>query len=119
MTAPVLIPRTATLDGFVEASADGINVLEIEPMTTLLVRTCNSHYRLLVSSNAAIHVQGGRFFPGVTPARLDGSSAGGSLLKVGWIAVGLRMEISTGDQRIVTSPVRAIAREDASPSRPH
>jgi len=44
----------------------------------------------------------------MTTAHLNGSSAGGSLLKVAWIGVGLCMEISARGQRIVTSPVRAI-----------
>ena len=108
-----LIAHTATLDGFVDATAaaDGVCVRDLEPLTTLLVRTCNSRYRIIVSRNTAILVQGGRFFPEVTDARLEGSSVGGSFLKVAWIGVGLRMEISAGGQRIVTSPVRGISRE--------
>ena len=107
-----LVARTATLDGFVDtASTDGVCLRDLEPLTTLLVRTCNSRYRITVSRHAAIFVQGGLFFPETTTARLEGSSAGGSFLKVAWIGIGLRMEISAGGQRIVTSPVRAIARE--------
>lgn len=109
-----LVARTATLDGFVDSvnTADGVCVRDLEPLTTLLVRTCNSRYRITVSSNAAIFVQGGHFFPEPTTARLEGSSAGGSFLKVAWIGIGLRMEISAGGQRIVTSPVRTITRDD-------
>ena len=114
-----LVARTATLDGFVDTAttADGVCVRDLEPLTTLLVRTCNSRYRITISRNAAIFVQGGQFFPETTNARLEGSSAGGSFLKVAWIGIGLRMEISAGGQRIVTSPVRAITREDHSPSQ--
>jgi hypothetical protein len=39
---------------------------------------------------------------------LEGASLGGSFLKVGWIGVGLRMEIRDESRRIVTSPVRHI-----------
>lgn len=115
----VLVPRAATMDGFVDAStaADGLSLRDLEPLTTLLVRTCNSHYRIVISRNTAVFVQGGRFFPETTHARLEGSSFGGSLLKMGWIGVGLCMEIWAGGQRIITSPVRAIARE--SGDRPH
>ena len=114
-----LVARTATLDGFVDTASttDGVCLRDLEPLTTLLVRTCNSRYRITVSSHAAIFVQGGHFFPEPTTARLEGSSAGGSFLKVAWIGIGLRMEISAGGQRIVTSPVRAIAREDRSQSQ--
>jgi len=110
------------MDGFVAASAaaDGVSLRDLEPLTTLLVRTCNSHYRIVISQNTAVFVQGGQFFPEVTDARLEGSSFGGSFLKVGWIGVGLRMEIWAGGQRIVTSPVRAIATERHAPhARPH
>lgn len=118
----VLIPRAATLDGFVDSASttDGVSLRDLDPLTTLIVRTCNSRYRIIVSRNTAILVQGGQFFPDVTAAHLDGSSAGGSFLKLAWIGVGLRMEISAGGQRIVTSPVRAITTERAEPSpRPH
>jgi hypothetical protein len=113
-----LVARTATLDGFVDTAskADGVCVRDLEPLTTLLVETCNSRYRITISSHAAIYVQGGRFFPEPTSARLDGSSAGGSFLKVAWIGIGLRMEIFAGGQRIVTSPVRDITRETRSAS---
>ena len=119
--APVTLPREATLEGFVQsASGAGISLRELEPLTTLLVGTCNTQYRIIVSRQSAILVQGGRFFPEVTTANLDGSSAGGSFLKVAWIGVGLRMEISAGGQRIVTSPVRSITTErEPRCSRPH
>lgn len=111
--AGVLVPRDATLDGFVQSasSADGISLLDVEPLTTLIVCTCNTRYRIIVSRGVMVLVQGGQFFPDATEAHLDGSSAGGSFLKIGWIGVGLRMEISAGGQRIVTSPVRTIATE--------
>jgi hypothetical protein len=107
----VLMPRAATLDGFsTDASeAEGLHLSDLEPLTTVVVRTCNSVYRIIVSERTLVRVQGGRYFPDMTSAHLNGSSAGGSLLKVAWIGVGLCMEISAGGQRIVTSPVRAIS----------
>ena len=106
----VLVPRAATLDGFTDevARSAGISVCNLEPLTTLVVETCNSVYRIVVSDRTAILVQGGRFFPDVTPAHLHGSSFGGSFLKMAWIGIGLRMEICGGGQQIVTSPVRTI-----------
>jgi len=53
------------------------------------------------------------------PGRMDGSGFGGSLLKVGWIGIGLRMEILAGDQRIVTSPVRDISIEPRTSTTAH
>jgi len=101
------------MDGFVAVSSatEGISVRDLEPLTTLHVRTCNSHYRIVIARETSVYVEGGRFFPEATDARLEGSSFGGSLLKMGWIGVGLCMEIVARGQRIVTSSVRSITRE--------
>jgi hypothetical protein len=116
-----LVARGATLDGFAAVAAGaGVLLRELEPLTSLIVHTRNSRYHIVVSAGAQILIQGGSFFPEPTPARLDGSSLGSCFLKVGWIGVGLRMEISARGQRIVTTAVRAIAREDrAGAERPH
>ena len=107
------VARAATLDGFVEeiGNASGIYLRNVEPLTTLIVRTRNSRYRIIVSRDTSVIVQGGQFFPDATPGRIDGSGFGGSFLKVGWIGIGLRMEIFADGQRIITSPVRDISVE--------
>ena len=53
-----------TLDGFVDITeaVDGVDVHRLEPLTRVFVRTCNSDYRLIVSSDGGVLVQGGRFF---------------------------------------------------------
>lgn len=108
-------PRpTATLDGFASATAwvEGVYLRDLQPMTCLLVQTSNSDYRIVVSSGGAVLVEGGRFFERPTAATVEGASLGGSFLKMGWIGVGLRMEIRDESRRIVTSPVRRIAWHD-------
>jgi len=116
-----LIRREATLDGFVNdlADAPGIALREVEPLTTIVVRTHNSCYRILITHDTTAIVRGGAFFPEPTPARIDGCGFGGTLLKVGWIGVGLRMEIFSNDRRIVTSPVRDVTLERASSGSVH
>lgn len=113
-TTTTRIARAATLDGFTAeaAAADGVQLRDLEPMTRLVVRTQNSTYRIVVSHESMVLVEGGRFFPALTPAFLEGASFGGSFLKVGWITIGLRMEIRSAGQRIVTSPVCEIATEE-------
>ena len=61
-----------------------------------------------------VYIQGGDFFPDPTSAYLDGASIGESCLRVGWIGVGLLLEIRSGGLHIITSPVRAITTERAS-----
>ena len=61
-----------------------------------IVRTANSLYEVIVLSPAAgnILVRGGAFFPVFMPARLAGSSLGGSFLKLRSVHVGFRLEFS-------------------------
>lgn len=104
-----------TLDSFVDITevAHGVDVHRLEPLTRVLVRTCNSEYRLIVSADGAVLVQGGRFFEQPTEAVLEGASlSGGGLLKIGWIAIGMRMEIRDESRRVVTSPVRQITTDE-------
>jgi hypothetical protein len=108
-----LLPRTATLEGFVDNLADtpGIRLRDVEPLTAIVVRTQNSCYRIVIGHDHTAIVRGGSFFCEPTPARIDGSGFGGTLLKVGWIGIGLRVEIFANGRRIITSPVREITVE--------
>jgi hypothetical protein len=101
----------ATLSGLVDVLADieCVRLRDVPPSTTLLVRTVNSQYRVVITQEGNVSVQGGAFFPEPTAASLDGASIGGSSLRVGYICVGLLVEIRAGGRRIVTSPVRSIA----------
>jgi hypothetical protein len=116
-----VVPRRYTLDGFIEetSAVAGLDMAVLEPFTTVLVRTENTLYRLVVlnPSEHAVVVQGGSFFGESTTARLAGSSYGGSVLKLGWIGLDLRMEFCAAGRRIVTSPVKTIrvAHEAAGP----
>ena len=116
-----LVARHTTLDGFVGEFTDapGIYLRDLDPLTTVLVRTRNSTYHLIISHGTSVLVQGGRFFRDSTPARIDGSGFGGSLLKTGWIGVGFRMEIVADGERIVTTAVREISFEPAALPRVH
>ena len=101
------------MDTFVDVMerVEGVELDRLEPMTTLLVWTWNSMYRVVVSEGSEVLVQGGTFFPAPIPAHIDGASAGQGLVKTGWIGLGLLMEFHVGEKRIVTSPVVAIATE--------
>ena len=90
--------------------ADGVQLGRLEPLTTLFVRTRNSLYQLVVAAGGDVLLQGGRF-PEPTPAFVEGAGAGGSLLKTGWIVVGLLMAFRVGGKLFATSPVIAIAVE--------
>ena len=107
-----LVARRCTLDGFtaVAAAAEGVGLAELDALTTLIVRTLNSLYRVVVLEppRPRILIQGGHFFPEFTEAHLAGASFGGSMLKLSWLGCGLRMEVCSEGQRIITSPVQSI-----------
>jgi hypothetical protein len=98
---------------------EGVYLRHLPPFTTLLVCTVNSLYRVVITDGPEVYVQGGFFFPDATSAYLDGASIGGNCLKVGWIGIGLLMEIRSGGRRVITSPVRAITTEHPSSSAVH
>jgi hypothetical protein len=122
MNTTVLVPRPATLDGFTDdvSRREGINLRDLTPFSTVHVRTRNSLYRIVVLDGTRILVQGGQFFPESTDTHLSGSGLGGSLLKIGCIAVGLRMEFLLDHRRIVTSRVSEVSVDPPAPGdRPH
>ena len=101
-SSPGLISQHRTLDGFLAAvfRADGIMLMQLDPLTTLLVRTHNSAYRigLLTAHRGDVPVQGGTFFAEPSRACLNGSSGGGSCLTLAWLGVGLHLAFHTGGQ---------------------
>jgi len=88
----------------------GVHLRRLPPFTTLVVRTVNSVYRVVITLWPEVYIQGGEFFPDPTPAYLDGASTGG-MFRVGWIGVGLVVHIRTAGRRIITSRVCAITTE--------
>ena len=77
------VPRRCTLEGFAQevALTEGVGLAELESLTTLLVRTDNSLYRIIVlqPSQPQILVQGGDFSPRRlrvgSPARVSGEAS--------------------------------------------
>jgi hypothetical protein len=98
---------------------EGVHLPQLTPFTTLLVQTRNSLYRIVVTDGSRVYVQGGALFPTVTSAYLDGACVRRNVLKLGWIVVGLGMEIHTDQRRVLTSPVRTIVKERASMANVH
>jgi hypothetical protein len=93
----------------VVSGGKGLYLCHLPPRTTLLVRTLNSLYRIVITHAPEVCIQGGAFFPEPTSAWVVGSSSvPGGPLKVGWIGIGLRIELRSGDQYVVTSAVHAI-----------
>src|SRR5262245_66663354 len=104
------IPRYCDLDRVIELSPllEGVALMTLEACDTIHVRTRNSDYEIFLldpKSGRAI-VRGGEYFAEPVEATVSGSTFGCCMLKVGWLGVGLRMEIYVNGQRTVTSPVQ-------------
>jgi hypothetical protein len=108
--------RAARLDriGDLVDDTPGVHVRDLPPFTTLLVWTMNSVYRVVITQWPEVYIQGGVYFPDPTWACLDGASIGERCPRVGWIGVGLLVEIRSGGWHVITSPVRAITTEQSS-----
>lgn len=89
---------------------EGVQLESLPDMETLSLRTENSTYEITVISGRTgdILIRGGRFFPEFTPARLAGSSLGGSFLKLRGIYVGFNLEVHFDKRLIITSRVRKV-----------
>lgn len=109
------IPRCGTLEGLTDISRSlkGVDVATLAPFDTIVVRTVNSNYRmfLLDPETGRALLDGGRQITEAVEGRVVGSSFGGSILRTGWIGVGLRMEACVDDKYIRTSPVQSLCVE--------
>jgi hypothetical protein len=98
---------------------DGIDFQSLEAGATVYVHTKYSSYRLVVMDpeNGSALITGGRLFAEATPVRVEGSTAGGTAIKAGWIGVGLRLEMLNLTNRVTTSVVRSVKVEPPAASR--
>ncbi|HEU4433256.1 MAG TPA: TraR/DksA C4-type zinc finger protein [Pyrinomonadaceae bacterium] len=82
----------------------------LEPFDTILLRTHNSDYRILLLDPATGRalVEGGDFIVEPTEALVRGSSVAGDAFKGGMISVGSRLEMWVDERAFLTSPVKTI-----------
>jgi hypothetical protein len=109
----IAVPTAHTLAGFTsQVDRDqGLSIEGLEPGTIVTVETDHSQYRLFIvdGSSHQVRLQGGVLFPEAVPAILQGSSAARSIVRTGWIGVGLRVELLVDRQWVTTSRVRVIS----------
>jgi hypothetical protein len=106
------VPTARTIDRLALqfGNRDGVMLRDLQPGTEVSVITRHTTYRLVVLDGAEqrVTVCGGRF-PEDTEVRVDGATTGGSMLKAGWIGIGLCLELSQDHRRILTSHVRSLS----------
>jgi hypothetical protein len=91
-------------------TVSGVDVRWLPAATEIAVDTSNSHYRLVMLDDGGSRalVRGGRYFDDEAEARIEGSTLGGTWLRLGWIGLGLSMELSVDGRRLGTSRVQLI-----------
>ena len=115
---PSSVPASALLSTWTAHDwRDGLNLGEFSALDRISAHTHYSTYEIVVVSplSGEVLVRGGQFFPEFAPARLAGASLGGSFLKMRCIHVGFRIEFALDDKVIITSPVRTLAVNAATP----
>lgn len=93
-------------------SLQGIELATLATFDTILVRTLNSEYRIFMldPETGKALLEGGKITEPLEVTVL-GSSFGGSILRTGWIGVGVRIEALAKESYIRTSPVQSISVE--------
>ncbi|HKX29580.1 MAG TPA: hypothetical protein VJ302_17960, partial [Blastocatellia bacterium] len=89
---------------------DGVALQTIGMNETIHVQTRNSDYQIFMldpESGRAL-VQGGSHFAEPLEAIVNGSTFGGCILKMGWLGIGLCMELYVNSRRLVTTPIRSL-----------
>jgi hypothetical protein len=92
-------------------TVSGIDVRRLPAATEIAVDTSNSHYRFVMLDDGGSRalVRGGSYFDDQAEARIEGSTLGGTMLRLGWIGLGLSMELSVDGRRLGTSRVQSIS----------
>jgi len=93
------------------SSSDDLRLDSLEPFDTVLSRTHNSDYRILLldPKTGRALVEGGDYIVEPTEAVVCGSAVVGDEFKPGTISVGCRLEIWVGERVLLTSPVTTIS----------
>jgi|SRR5687768_2874401 len=92
--------------------SSGDVVLEsLAAFDTILLRTHNSDYRLLVldPKTGRALVDGGDYIVEPTEALVRGSAVAGDEFKSGVISIGCRLEMWVGERAFLTSPVKTVS----------
>ena len=86
---------------------NGVLITELATHDRVIVRTRNSLSEIIVTvpHTAEVMVRGGAFFPEFKPARVAGSSLGGSFLKLHGVYPGFQLEIVPDGQPVLTTRV--------------
>jgi hypothetical protein len=106
------VPRHYSLDNFIEmqAVAEGVAVATLAPFDTIHVYTAGGNFRLYLidPEERRVMLEDDDVFVKPREVTVSGSTMGGSMLKAGWIGVGLFLELHAGALRLTTPIVLSL-----------
>jgi len=93
-----------------ESTIDDVALESLNPFDTILLRTYNSDYRILLldPKTGRALVEGGEYLVEPNEALLRGSAIPGSEFKGGSICVGSRLEIWVNERVLLTSAIKSV-----------
>lgn len=98
------------VDTYEIEALEGIALETLSPLDTICVETLNSSYRIFMLDPKAGRalIEGGGHFVEPIEAVVIGSVGSQARFKLGWIAIGMRIEIWTDGRLTSTSPVQSM-----------
>ena len=92
------------------SNIDDVMIESLNPFDTILLRTYNSEYRILLldPKTGRALVEGGKYLVEPSEALLKGSAVSGSEFKAGSICVGCRLEMWVDERVFITSPIISV-----------
>jgi hypothetical protein len=98
--------------GSVSSNIDSSDVIleTLNPFDTILLRTLNSEYRILLldPKTGRALVEGGDYLVEPSEALVKGSAVPGYAIKAGAISTGSRLEMWINGQALLTSPINSV-----------
>jgi hypothetical protein len=105
-------PRAAVSgkDEHEESDSNDVLLENLNPFDTILLRTHNNDYRILLldPKTGRALVEGGDYLVEPNEALLRGSAIPGSEFKGGWICAGARLEIWVNERVLITSTIKSV-----------
>jgi hypothetical protein len=100
------------MSGSSNSSVDNSDVIleTLSPFDTILLRTQNSEYRILLldPGTGRALVEGGDYLVEPSEALVRGSAAPGYEFKAGTISIGNRLEMWVQERALLTSPIKSV-----------
>jgi hypothetical protein len=88
----------------------GVDLNKLAIGTKIEAQTLSTLYKIEILPNGKAIVEGGRYFPEPKETYIGGSTWGGSMLKLGWLGLGMHIEIKKADTDgcMITTAVQSL-----------